>query len=150
MEILPEANYSALFNSQSSGIDPYKIASGEQYVDPELFKLYLTTSMTNMDRILTQDNSDTSTDNSTDFPITDFTYNSMQQNSPSSVSPSYSIYEQMIAKSNLIGKSVEAKDPETGSILTGKVSGITVESGKLEVLVNGKKIPPENLISVKE
>lgn len=129
----------------SNPIDPYKIANGEQYVDPQLFQLYLTASMTNVDLLFNDNKNDDNNSgdifsNSSVFP----------QQSNSSFPSAQSVYEQMIAQSGLIGKTVDAHDPETNQIFSGKVTGVTVESGKLQIIVNGITIPPENLVSVKE
>jgi len=52
---------------------------------------------------------------------------------------------EMIARSNLIGKTVEATDPSTGQTVTGKVNSVFYEGGLLLFDVGGVKIPPENL-----
>jgi hypothetical protein len=57
---------------------------------------------------------------------------------------------EMIARSNLIGKTVEAVDPQTGSVITGKVQSVTYEGSLLLFDVGGKLIPPENLRKVSE
>lgn len=59
-------------------------------------------------------------------------------------------YLQMIAQSNLIGKTVQALDPTTRQPFTGRVNSVSVENGILLLDVGGKKIPPENLIKITE
>jgi len=61
-----------------------------------------------------------------------------------------SIILEMIARSNLIGKTVEAVDPQTGQTITGKVQSVTYEGSLLLFDVGGKLIPPENLRKVSE
>lgn len=55
---------------------------------------------------------------------------------------------EMIARSNLIGKTVEATDPSTGQVISGKVNSVFYENNILLFDVGGKKIPPENLLKV--
>lgn len=55
---------------------------------------------------------------------------------------------EMIARSNLIGKTVEATDPSTGQTISGKVNSVFYENNILLFDVGGKKIPPENLLKV--
>lgn len=130
----------------SSGniIDPYAIATSKNGPsNPELFKLYLAASMTNVDALFGDNDNDNSSDAySTLFPT--------QQTANSTFSPAATVYEEMITRSNLIGKTVDAFDPESKKIVTGKVSGVTVESGKLLIIVNGKGLSPENLVTIKE
>jgi len=57
---------------------------------------------------------------------------------------------EMISRSNLIGKTVEAIDPQTGQTITGKVQSVTYEGSLLLFDVGGKLIPPENLRRVSE
>lgn len=151
---IPAVNTSSqdpLSAMRMNGIDPYKIASGQQYVDPKLFQLYLTASMTNMDMLLNDNSNSDNNNNSSDiFSNITGTSQSPFQQTASTFPSSQSVYEQMIAQSGLIGKTVSAKDPETNQVFSGKVSGVTVESGKLQIVVDGKAIAPENLISVKE
>ena len=145
---LPTSN---IFTSSSNGIDPYKIATGQQHVDPELFKMYLAASMTNLDSILnsSSDNGENSDNNFLGTDLFNSNYTGSTQSS-SIFSSSDLIYEQMIAQANLIGKNVEAYDPDTKQIFTEKVTGVAVSGGRLYITVGGKKIPPENLISIKE
>ncbi len=133
----------------SSMIDPYKIARGEQQVDPKLFQAYLRASVANVDALFGDDKQTDDADvfgTAQDAPSQ---YSNIPQ--AANVFPDSSqVYEQMINKSGLIGKTVDATDPETKQIITGKIAGVTVESGKLQILINGKAIPPENLLSIKE
>ncbi|MCX5750888.1 MAG: hypothetical protein NT099_04375 [Candidatus Saganbacteria bacterium] len=61
---------------------------------------------------------------------------------------------EMIARSNLIGKTVSAINPSTKSKIEGKVESISVTNGTLlfNLNVNGTiiKVPSENLLSVSE
>ena len=144
---IPAANVNPAGNSSlSSGniIDPYAIATSKNGPsNPELFKLYLAASMTNVDALFGDNNDDNSNDAySTLFPT--------QQTANSLFSSSASVCQEMLTRSNLIGKTVEILDPESNKIITGKVTGVTVESGKLLILVNGKSLPPENLVTIKE
>jgi len=55
---------------------------------------------------------------------------------------------EMISRSNLVGKTVEATDPNTGQVISGKVNSVFYENNILLFDVGGKKIPPENLLKV--
>ncbi len=57
-------------------------------------------------------------------------------------------YIELVMKSYLVGKIVEIRDPQTGSIISGKVGGVMLENGALLLDVDGKKIPPEYLIKI--
>ena len=57
---------------------------------------------------------------------------------------------EMIARSNLIGKNVEAVNPATGKQFSGKVESVDVEGGVLLINVGGTSVPPENLVKVAE
>jgi len=55
---------------------------------------------------------------------------------------------ELIARSNLIGKTVEAIDPITKQRFTGEVKSIILERGILLIDIDGVKVPPENLLKV--
>lgn len=57
---------------------------------------------------------------------------------------------EMIARANLIGKKVQAVNPENGEIFDGKVESVSQEAGTLLINVGGINIPPENLVTIKE
>jgi hypothetical protein len=57
---------------------------------------------------------------------------------------------EMIARSNLIGKTVEAINPTTRKHFDGKVESVSVQGGILLINVDGIAVPPENLVQVKE
>ena len=57
---------------------------------------------------------------------------------------------EMIARSNLIGKTVEAVNPATGKQFSGKVESVGLDGGVLLINVGGITVPPENLIQVTE
>lgn len=57
---------------------------------------------------------------------------------------------EMIAKANLIGKNVQAINPENGETFEGKVGSISSEGGTLLINVGGVNIPPENLVTIKQ
>lgn len=143
MDLLPSVN--ANLPVDSSLLDPYKIISSGQTVDPELFKLYLTASMTNLDALFGEEKEDKD-----DIFNTNSLFSNPYSQSPTEISSSTSVFNEMIARANLIGKTVDAYDPETGNIFTGRVSSVTVDGGKVAIVVGEKKIPPENLISIKE
>ncbi len=149
---LPTSSYS--LPSANSVIDPYQIARGQQHVDPQLFQLYLTSSMSNLDSILFGDNNNNNQEDSlfgSANPLASYPYANTQTAQSSSIFPSsYSMFEQMINRAGLIGKTVDARDPNSSGIMSGKVTGVTTESGQLQIIVNGTTIPPENLVSIKE
>ena len=137
---LPTYSSSLPVSNSNNFIDPYKIARGEQYVDPQLFQLYLTASMTNIDSLFGDDDKEDSDD----------VFGNSSLFSQSTFGTSKTIYEEMIARAGLIGKTVDAIDPTTNQIFTGKVNGVTVESGNLQIIIDGRSLPPENLRSIKE
>jgi len=55
---------------------------------------------------------------------------------------------EMLARANLIGKTVEAVDPSTKQTITGKVMSISAKNGQILIDVAGHDIPPENLLKV--
>ncbi|MFA4966693.1 MAG: hypothetical protein WC624_00515 [Candidatus Margulisiibacteriota bacterium] len=57
---------------------------------------------------------------------------------------------EMIARSNLIGKTVDAIDPSTRQQFSGKVESVSVQGGILLINVGGISVPPENLLTVSE
>jgi hypothetical protein len=57
-------------------------------------------------------------------------------------------YMEMIAQSGLIGKTVQAMNPQTKQMFTGKVNSVSVENGILLIDVAGIKISPEYLIKI--
>jgi len=57
---------------------------------------------------------------------------------------------ELIARSNLIGKTVEAINPLTREKFTGKVDAVLVENGILLIDIGGTKVTPEYLIKVTE
>ena len=65
-------------------------------------------------------------------------------------STSGSQYMQMIMQSGLIGRTVQAMNPQTKKMFTGKVKGVSVENGILLLDVDGIKITPEYLIKITE
>ena len=64
----------------------------------------------------------------------------------SGVSP----YMELIAKSNLIGKTVDAINPVTRQPFSGKVDAVSVENGVLLIDIGGIKVTPEYLVKVQE
>lgn len=59
-------------------------------------------------------------------------------------------YMELIARSNLIGKTVEAINPLTRETFTGKVDAVLVENGILLIDIAGTKVTPEYLVKVTE
>lgn len=138
-----------------STFDVNKFNAISQHTDPETFKNYLVASIM---KIFDSNNNDSNKNNSDIFGIfnasaANSTYTNPTFTPSSNTSPiqASSIYEDMILKAKLIGKKVEAKNAE-GKLFTGIVEGVAVESGTNNVLmvVSGEKIPPQNLISIKE
>ena len=60
------------------------------------------------------------------------------------VSPQF----ELIARSNLIGKNVEAINPATKQKFTGEVKSVILERGMLLIDIDGIKVPAENLLKV--
>ncbi len=131
--------------------------TGSPYTNPNNFALLLAQNMSAFD-ILFGD--ETTSNNSifgegTNFGSTSSIYGSSAFGSEFSgaanlditgVSPAL----EMIARSNLIGKTVEAVNPTTGKQFSGKVESVSVEGGILLINVGGIPVPPENLIKVTE
>lgn len=63
-----------------------------------------------------------------------------------SVSPQY----EMSVYSALIGKTVMATDPLNGEQISGKVTSVQYQNGKVMLEVNGKFIPTENMTGIKQ
>jgi hypothetical protein len=60
-------------------------------------------------------------------------------------------YINLIMQSYLVGKIVDIRDPQTGQVITGKVNSVINDpSGAILLDVDGKKIPPENLIKISQ
>jgi len=57
-------------------------------------------------------------------------------------------YLELIARSNLVGKKVEAINPLTKQKFTGTVKDISLERGILLINIDGIQVPPENLLKV--
>lgn len=141
--------------------------SGSPYTNPDLFKLMLAQmiggSASDFDTLFGDNEaSDTSLFGGTSFfgqtpSSTSPLFNGIngvsfpsdiggQNIFNSGVSPAI----ELIARSNLIGKTVSAVDPATQQTISGKVSGVSVEGGIVLINVGGTKVPPENLVSVVE
>ncbi|OGC08025.1 hypothetical protein A2526_02145 [candidate division WOR-1 bacterium RIFOXYD2_FULL_36_8] len=75
--------------------------------------------------------------------------NPFQNQTASSLFGTSGVFDQMVAKANLIGKIVEAVDPKTGEKVSGTVKGVSVQGGSLSIEIGDKIVPPENLLSIR-
>lgn len=131
--------------------------------DTDSFQILLQQNINNAFNILFDDNNDNNSDTtfSSIFPnqtttsslfggsldTGDITTNISGQSSLfSEVNPAL----EMIARSNLIGKNVEAFDTATNQTFTGIVKSVQLEGGVLLIEVGDKKVPPEYLIKISE
>lgn len=137
--------------------------TGSPFTDPNLFKLYLAQALdTNAFDILFGD------EERRDSTI--MGGQSIFGSSPTNVSPLFggistidlpsdiggqntffptvNPSELLIARSNLIGKTVEAVNPSTKQTFSGTVNSVGLENGILLIEVGSTKVPPENLIKV--
>jgi hypothetical protein len=155
----PQVNFSPSGNTG-------QINSGNAYSEnPDLFQVLLQQNMNNAFDILFDTKDDESSSGSI-FPsmYSDQTAQSQLFGSTadmtsllSNVGGGQSTYfsgtnpaAEMIAKANLIGKTVDAVDPTTNQTFTGQVKSVQVEGGVLLIEVGDKKVPPENLIKISE
>ncbi len=58
-------------------------------------------------------------------------------------------YIELLARSNLPGKTVVAVNPLTKQKFTGEVKSVLIENGMILINVDGIKIPPENILEIK-
>ncbi|KAF0133323.1 MAG: hypothetical protein FD145_1341 [Candidatus Saganbacteria bacterium] len=156
----PAVNFGSYGNTGTIDVSKFS-RTGSPYTDPNSFALMLAQNMNDFDILFgDEEKKDSST----------FGSSSLFSSSPSSVSPYFGgltgvdipsdiggqntfftgvspAYE-MIARSNLIGKTVEAVNPSTGQKFSGKVESVSVDGGILLINVGGTLLPPENLVSV--
>ncbi len=114
--------------------------------DNATFQAYLTAQMS---QILNNSNSD---DDKNDSGI--FSNNIFSNQTPNAFggnTNNNAVYTDLIARSGLIGKTVEAVDPSDGSLFSGVVSGVSIDSKSNEILirVGDKDVLPQYLRSVK-
>lgn len=138
-----------------ANLNPYQVAAStlsSPPSDPELFKLYLTTSMTKMDAILNSNNNSSSNNDSssTDSFFSGITDASSAISDLYQSSSSSNLTADMLTKANLIGKTADGFDPTTNQNFSGKITAITVESGKVLLLIGDQYISPEYVTTVKE
>ena len=58
-------------------------------------------------------------------------------------------FDQLSQASSLIGKTIEATDPTTGTPISGVVTAVALDNGLAELVVGDTKVPLENIKSVK-
>lgn len=157
MAIIPNVPVNFGRYGNTGTIDTTKYSrTGSPYTNPDTFALMLAQNLTNNIDILFGD--ETTSNNSVFGSTTNF--GSTASNSfssafgtdfsglPTSGTTGVSPAVEMIARSNLIGKTVEAVDPSTGKQFSGKVESVSVQGGILLINVGGVSVPPENLITV--
>ena len=131
--------------------------TGSAYTDPNSFALMLAQNMSATDILFGDENTSNNSifGETTNFGSTSSIYASSAfgdvfSGAASSAITGVSPAVEMIARSNLIGKTVEAIDPSTRQQFSGKVNSVSIEGGILLINVGGIAVPPENLIQVKE
>jgi hypothetical protein len=159
----PVVNFGQYGNTGTIDISKFT-RTGSANTDPNSFALMLAQNMNPFDILFGDENSSNSSSilgqqsffNT--FPNTSSSLtggNSSGINFPSDLGGvatgfnGVSAQYEMIARSNLIGKTVEAVEPGTHKTFTGKVEGVSVAGGILLINVGGTDVPPENLINVK-
>jgi hypothetical protein len=160
----PAVNFGPYGNTGT--IDPTKYSrTGAANTDPGLFQLMLAQSMNNNAfNILfgnDEDSNNTSIfgSNNTAFGSSSSVFGedilgnssaSLSSNISNNLSGGTSPALEMIARSGLIGKTVEAVRPGSKETFKGKVESVSVASGILLINVGGVNVPAENLIKVEE
>jgi len=159
MAIIPNVPVNFGRYGNTGTIDTTKYSrTGSPYTNPDTFALMLAQNLTNNIDILFGD--ETTSNNSIFGSSTNFGSGSSNAFSsafgtdfsglPTSGITGVSPAMEMITRSNLIGKTVEAINPSTGQKFSGKVESVSVEGGILLINVGGTPVPPENLIKVTE
>jgi hypothetical protein len=158
MTIIPTVpvNFGQYGNTGTIDISKFT-RTGSPYTNPDNFALLLAQNMSAFDILFGDENTSNNSifGESSNFGSTSSIYQSSAFGNAFSgaanmditgVSPAL----EMIARSNLIGKTVEAVNPTTGKQFSGKVESVSVEGGILLINVGGTPVPPENLIKVTE
>jgi hypothetical protein len=149
-------------NPGTGTIDPSQFTrTGSPYTNPEFLQLYLAQlEQQSFDILFDEEGVNNSV----------FGSSSVFGASPSSISPAFGgmgeatlpsdiaglgtsagatpQYFELIARSALIGKMVDAIDPDTGKQFSGEVKSVSIENGQLIIDVSGTKIAPESLVKV--
>lgn len=131
------------------------------YSNPELFQLQLNQAMNSMTANILFGDEDTKNnavfgDSSALLGSTDLSSiygSSGSSNSLSdlfgSMGTSTSLnYIQLIAQAYLVGKNVEAINPETKRSFTGTVNSVSLDRGQVLIDIGGIQVPPEYLLKV--
>ncbi len=58
--------------------------------------------------------------------------------------------QQLLAGSNLVGKTATYLDPSTGLFEEGKIEGIQIEGNTISAIINNQVVPPANIIELRE
>ncbi|OGC14045.1 hypothetical protein A3J90_07295 [candidate division WOR-1 bacterium RIFOXYC2_FULL_37_10] len=144
------------YSTNAYAMDPFNISDyqqssssldqQQQYINPNVFKNLLASKLLE----ITNGSNDNEEENNNSFwSGMQSTYQTTSSQPANLFSPAASVYQEMIAKANLIGKVVDAIDPATNQKFSGTVKGVTIDSGSLKIEVGDKIVPPENLISIR-
>ncbi len=164
---MPQAYIPPLRDVNRGTINPTQYGrTGTAYTDPNTFKLYMAQQNQNNVNILFGDEEqfnnsifgDTSVFGATPSSTSTLFGGVGSATLPSDLAglsstggiASGSQYFELIAKSYLIGKTVEAVDPNTHKTFTGKVISVHKENEILKINVGGVDVLPENIIKVSQ
>ncbi len=163
---MPQYYVPAITNSNYGTIDPSQFSrTGSAYSNPDFLKLYLAQlDQQTFSTLFDENGAENSIfgDSSNIFGSTPSSTSSIFGGTGNTALPTdlggalsatdtgNSQYLELIARSNLIGKTVQALNPSTKQVFTGKVTSVSVDNGILLIEVNGIKVPPENLLKVME
>jgi len=159
--VYPYGQVSPVAGSRTGTVDPSQFSqTGSPYTNPDFLRLYIAQiEAQSFDTLFGEEGMNNSI----------FGDSNMFGSLPSTTSPLFggmgeamlpsdiagatsttggSQYMELIARSNLVGKTVEAVDPRTGKTISGKVTSVFVENGILLIDIEGTKVPPENLTKV--
>lgn len=155
-----------LTNTNHGTLDPSLFTrTGSAYTDPSFLKLYMAQlDQQSFDTLFGDEglnNSIFGSDSSNVFATSPSSTSDLfggtgSANLPSDIAGGNlsqiggSQYLEMVAKSNLIGKTVSAVDPATKQQFTGKVESVSLDNGVLLLTVGGKKVPIESILSISQ
>lgn len=161
---MPSGFIPPLTNTNRGTIDPSQYGrTGSPYTNPDFLRLYLaqldqqayTTLFGDEDQLNNQIFGDSSVFGTAPSSTSNLFGGMGSATLPSDISSGLSNtggsqYLELIARSNLVGKTVQAVNPATKQMFTGKVDSVSVANGILLLSIGGINVPPENLIKVME
>lgn len=151
-----------LSNTDRGTIDPTQFSrTGSPYTNPDFFKLYMAQlDQKSFDTLFAEEGMNNSIfgDSNSIFGTVPSSTDTLFGGTGGATLPSDiggglsttggSQYMELIARSNLVGKIVEAINPQTKQKFTGKVDSVLVDNGILLIEVGGVKVPPEYLVKI--